>query len=93
MRSNVFEVVRTLAAVLLSLLIGFIFIVLVSKDPVGAYRLFLIGPLARISRLAEWLNQSIPLLFAGLAVALVFQANQFSIGAEGQACSVVRSGE
>ena len=84
MRSNVFEVVRTLAAVLLSLLIGFIFIVLVSKDPVGAYRLFLIGPLARISRLAEWLNQSIPLLFAGLAVAIVFQANQFSIGAEGQ---------
>lgn len=84
MRPNVFELVRTLAAVLLSLLIGFIFIVLVSKDPVGAYRLFIIGPLARISRVAEWLNASIPLLFAGLAVAIVFQANQFSIGAEGQ---------
>lgn len=84
MRSNIFEWARTLAAVLLSLLIGFIFIALVSKDPVGAYRLFLIGPLARISRLAEWLNQSIPLLFTGLAVAIVFQANQFSIGAEGQ---------
>ncbi|KUK27693.1 MAG: Inner-membrane translocator [Acetothermia bacterium 64_32] len=84
MRSNVFELVRTLVAVFLSLLIVFIFIVIVSKDPVRAYRLFLIGPFARISRLAEWLNQSIPLLFAGLAVAIVFQANQFSIGAEGQ---------
>jgi simple sugar transport system permease protein len=84
LRTSAFELLRTLAAIALALLIGLVFVILISENPLGAYGLFLTGPVSRMSRVAEWLNQSIPLLFAGLAVAIVFQANQFSIGAEGQ---------
>lgn len=82
--SNVFELVRTLAVIALALLIGFILTVLISEEPLRAFHLFLTGPVDRVGRVAEWLNYAIPLVFSGLAVAIVFKASQFSIGAEGQ---------
>ena len=75
---------RIVMAVGAALLLGFIVTLFVSKDPVGAYRAFLLGPLTRLNRFGDWIEESITLIFVGLAIALVFKAEVFSLGAEGQ---------
>lgn len=57
----------------------------VSEDPGTAMRYLLTGPISRINRFGNWIEQVITLIFTGLAVSIVFNANQFCIGAEGQA--------
>lgn len=78
------ETVRIVAAVGLALLLGFIITLFVSEDPFNAYRSFLLGPLTRLNRIGDWLEESITLIFLGLATAIVFKAELFSLGAEGQ---------
>lgn len=78
------EFLRIFLAIAIALTLGFIITLLVSKDPVGAYRAFLVGPVTRLNRFGEWIKESITLTLLGLSVALVFKANLFSMGAEGQ---------
>lgn len=78
------EVLRIILAVVISLILGYIITMLVSEDPVKAYTAFLTGPVSRLNRAGEWIKESITLTLLGLAVALVFKANLFSMGAEGQ---------
>ena len=63
------------------------------KDANEAFKLFILGPLVKwrrgvpgfnISGFIQWINESVPIIITGLAVALVFSAKQFNIGAEGQ---------
>lgn len=78
------ELLRVLIAITVALTLGFIITVLVSDDPVGAYKSFLFGPLTKLNRFGDWIEESITLIFLGLAVALVFKAELFSLGQEGQ---------
>lgn len=84
MKPFVRELLRILLAITISLVLGFIITLLVSEDPIGAYRAFLTGPLTRINRTGEWIKEAITLTLLGLSVALVFKAQIFSLGAEGQ---------
>jgi simple sugar transport system permease protein len=85
MQSTLFrEFLRVALAVFAALLLGFLVTLLVSEDPFGAYKAFLLGPLSRINRFGDWIEESITLIFLGLAVALVFKAQLFSLGQEGQ---------
>lgn len=84
MKPVVREFLRILLAITISLGLGFIITLLVSEDPVGAYRAFLTGPVSRINRTGEWIKEAITLTLLGLSVALVFKAQLFSLGAEGQ---------
>ncbi|WP_322806805.1 ABC transporter permease [Thermanaerothrix sp.] len=83
-KSAVREFLRILIAVSAALILGFVITLLVSKQPVEAYRAFLLGPLSRFNRFGDWIEESITLTLVGLAVALVFKSKQFSLGAEGQ---------
>ncbi len=78
------EFLRIVLAVAIALLLGFIIILFVSEDPIGAYKTFLTGPISKFNRFGDWLEESITLTLVGLAVAVVFKAKQFSLGAEGQ---------
>lgn len=49
-----------------------------------AYQALLLGPLSRVNRWAIWMQDAITLILVGLAITIVFQAEQFSLGAEGQ---------
>jgi simple sugar transport system permease protein len=49
-----------------------------------AYDSFLLGALGRVNRWAVWIQDALTLIIIGLAFALVFRAQQFSLGAEGQ---------
>ncbi|MCA9908840.1 MAG: ABC transporter permease, partial [Anaerolineae bacterium] len=50
----------------------------------AAYEAFLLGPLGRPNRWAVWIQDALTLILIGLAIAVVFRARQFSLGAEGQ---------
>lgn len=50
----------------------------------AAYDAFLLGTLGRVNRWAVWIQDALTLILVGLAIALVFAARQFSLGAEGQ---------
>ena len=90
------ELLRIVIVVIIALVFGFIITALVSEEPVEAYKELLTGPLPKfsmtedgltlrgINRFGNWIEDSITLILVGLAVALVFKANQFSLGAEGQ---------
>lgn len=90
------ELLRIIIVVIIALVFGFIITALVSEEPVEAYKELLTGPLPKfsmtedgltvrgINRFGNWIEDSITLILVGLAVALVFKANQFSLGAEGQ---------
>lgn len=86
---------RIVVVVLAALAIGFVITLLVSKEPVAAFRELLTGPLPRITwdgglqiramnRFGNWIEESITLILLGLAVSVVFRARQFSLGADGQ---------
>ena len=83
-RETLFDIGRTLLAVVLALLLGFVIILLVSEEPLEAFKLFVTGPLTTPRRIGNWIEAAIPLVFTGLAVSVAFQAGQFNIGAEGQ---------
>lgn len=50
----------------------------------NAYNAFLFGPLSRLNRWVIWQRDALTLIMLGLAIAIVFRAEQFSLGAEGQ---------
>ena len=95
-RQFLLELLRIVAVIVIALGLGFIITMLVSEEPVNAFRELLTGPFPRISvgdnglefrginRFGNWLEDSITLILVGLAVAIVFRARQFSLGAEGQ---------
>lgn len=53
-------------------------------DTTKAYDAFLLGPLSKLNRWMDWQRDAITLIMLGLAIAIVFRAEQFSLGAEGQ---------
>ncbi len=82
--NNVRSALRIILALTIGLTFGFIITLLVSDDPINAYKAFLTGPLSQLNRIGDWLEESLTLIFLGLAVTIVFNAKQFYIGLEGQ---------
>lgn len=78
-----FEVMRTLVAIGVALLLAFIIIFTVSEDPGYALQRFLLGPLSSLRNFGNVLEMAIPLVFTGLAISVMFTAKQFNLGAEG----------
>lgn len=91
------EIARIFLVLAAALAVGFAITVLVSHDPIRAYRALLTGALPelvpgadgvtvfrRVTRIGAVLEEAITLTLVGLAVAIPFRARQFSIGADGQ---------
>ena len=83
-RAILLEVARVAIVVGAALLVSFLVILVVSKQPGEAFGQFVTGAVSNVNRVSNWLVQATTITFTGLAVALVFQARQFSLGAEGQ---------
>lgn len=78
-----FETVRTAVAISIALIVGFAIILLVSNQPIEALIQFIIGPLTKVRYLGNVVEAAIPLVFAGLAVSMLFQSGMFNMGSEG----------
>ena len=79
-----FESTRTILTVAIALLIGYIILYFTVENAAEAFKWFIFGPLSTKRRIVELINRMTPLIFTGLAVSVVFQAEIFNIGAEGQ---------
>ncbi len=78
-----FEGLRFLIAIFIAFAISFIIMSFSTDSPFSAIGNLFIGPLTSVRRFSTVLEMMIPLTFAGLAVNVMFKANQFNLAAEG----------
>jgi simple sugar transport system permease protein len=78
-----FEVLRFVLAIIIAFSISFIIMSFSTDAPFAAIGNLFVGPLTSIRRFSTVLETMIPLTFAGLAVSVMFKANQFNLAAEG----------
>ncbi|HBZ09651.1 MAG TPA: ABC transporter permease [Bacillus bacterium] len=78
------DLLGIIGAIFFAVLCGFIIIFFVSEEPNAAIASFVLGPFSSPFNISTILNKATPLIFTGLALAVVFQTNIFSMGAEGQ---------
>jgi ABC-type uncharacterized transport system permease subunit len=91
-RLLVFNMLRGAAAILLALAVATVFIFLSSDEPLTALKYLLMGPMVSFKATGNVFNTTsfltilaamIPTIFSGLAVCVMFSANQFNLGGEG----------
>ena len=91
-RLFVFNMLRGLAAILLALAVATVFIFISSDEPLTALKYLLIGPVVSFKATGNVFNTvsfltilaaMIPTIFSGLAVCVMFSANQFNLAGEG----------
>ncbi len=78
-----FNGLRLLVAILISVLFMFAVIAVVSDNPAESLYTFLTGPLESIARIGNVIELAIPLTFTGLAICIMFEANQINCAVEG----------
>ncbi len=78
-----FEVMRFVLAVFIAFGISFIIMSFSTDAPFTAIKNLFVGPFTSVRRFSTVLETMIPLTFAGLAVNVMFKANQFNLSAEG----------
>lgn len=78
-----FDILRTLLSVAIALLISFVIIFFVSKQPLEAIKYLLIGPLTNKRSIGNVIEAMIPLIFTGTGVCIMFSASQINLAGEG----------
>lgn len=78
-----FSVLRTALAIGVGILLSIIIIVIVSSDPLLSIEYLTVGPLMNLNNFYSLVTMWIPLVITGLAVCIMFNANQFNLFAEG----------
>ncbi|MEW6308819.1 MAG: ABC transporter permease [Bacillota bacterium] len=81
---NLANVLTPMAAIIASLAVGSLVIAMLKVNPVVAYGHLFRGAAGNLGQVTMTITNSIPLIFAGLAVTLAFRAGTFNIGGEGQ---------
>lgn len=82
-RDALFSVIRTLVAVVIALVLALVLILLVSKQPLDALQSFVLGPFSSFRHIGNIIEETMPLIFTGLAACIMFKASQFSMTGEG----------
>ena len=91
-RLFLFNLIRGAAAIALALLVATLLIFLSSDEPLTALKYLLVGPVVSFKSSGAVFNTTgvltilaamIPTIFSGLAVCVMFSANQFNLGGEG----------
>lgn len=78
-----FRIIRMLVAVVIALTIAFGFVCFVSKTPFETMGNFLFGPFLTVRRLGNIVEMTIPLLFTGVSVSIMYSCNQINMASEG----------
>lgn len=78
-----YELFRILLSIGIALVIVFAIIMLISKVPVEALTDFIIGPLKSTRRIGNIIEASIPIMFTGLSVIVLFRSGLFNLSMEG----------
>ncbi len=78
-----FSMLRTMLAVSIGILLSIIIIFIVSDNPLQSIRYLLIGPVLNLNNFYSLFTMWIPIVITGLAVCIMFSANQFNLFVEG----------
>lgn len=78
------KITSVIAPIFLAFLFVALIVALLGYNPVKVFSALLIGAFGGLNNISETLLSSVPLIFAGLAVAFAFRASLFNIGVEGQ---------
>ncbi len=78
-----FNVIRTTASIVIALGISFIIIFFISEEPLEAIKQMLTGPISRKRLFGNVIELTIPLIFTGLGVSIMFSAMQINLASEG----------
>lgn len=83
MGNKEFDMLRLVVAIFIALIITTVIIFSVSETPVEAISSLFIGPFGSKRHFFNILEMSVPLIFTGLALSLVFKSGNFSMIADG----------
>lgn len=83
--NEVFQVIKTSLAILVAMVCAFVFIFLISNEPLTAIRAFLLGPFSSIRRFGNMIEFFIPVCFTALGACVIFSIGQCSVIGEGTA--------
>lgn len=78
-----FNIIRTTLSILIALGISFLIIAFVSEQPLEAITRMLTGPISRKRLFGNVIELTIPLIFTGLGVSIMFSARQINLASEG----------
>jgi len=82
-KSSRFNMLRTILSIIIALGLSFLIIALVSDQPFVAISKMITGPLGSKRLFANVIELMIPLTFTGVAVSIMFSANQINLATEG----------
>lgn len=82
--SKVNSLLVPLVSIIMALLTGAIFLALTGKDPLQVYSVMFNGAFGSRYGLTETMVKAIPLMLAGLGLAVAFRMQLWNIGGEGQ---------
>ncbi|AZR72051.1 hypothetical protein BBF96_00755 [Anoxybacter fermentans] len=82
--SGISDLIYSLIAIIIALLIGAVLIFVSGYNVIDAYYNLFYGAFGNIYNLSQTLLKTTPLIFTGLAVAIGFKTGLFNIGGEGQ---------
>jgi simple sugar transport system permease protein len=77
-------VLTAVLAVVAAFAVGALFIIILGADPVEAYKAIIVGAFGNVNALTETMIKAAPLVITAAGLAIVFRANIWNIGAEGQ---------
>lgn len=78
-----FRVIKTMISILIAYVMAFIVILLVSREPLDAIVSFITGPFSSLRRFGLIIENSIPLIFAGLGCCVIFSMGCGQVVTEG----------
>jgi len=78
-----FEILRTILALAIAMALVVIIIFFVSGRPMEALHMLFIGPFQTARRMGNIVEASIPLMFTGLGLTLIFRAKQINLAVDG----------
>lgn len=76
-------VLRMFVSILIGLALAIVLIFIVSDRPMTSIRYLFTAPVTSLPYFSMWIQNTLPLIFTGVAVCIMFSANQFNLGLEG----------
>ena len=84
MKQNFNDLIVSVAAIILSLVVAAVIMILAGYNPLEAYAAMLDGAFGSANSIANTLAKATPLILVGLACAFANKGGIFNIGGEGQ---------
>lgn len=81
--NQLFSFAKVIIAILIAMAVAFSIIMVVSDAPVESFYAFLVGPFTSLRRMSSLVENTIPLIFTGLGVCILWATGKRTLSGEG----------